>query len=1598
MPGPYSRLFEFTRDGICRYTFAEGRILSANQGFINMLNLSCAPSDLEGKFLKDVMQYSEGEWIGRGLLEEKGEIHNFECRFRTLKGEERCAICDSFLSVDPVTNEKVVETIAKDVTERKRKEEEAKKYRAHLEEIVKERIEELKSLNEQLRREVAERKEAEDRLEKINNCFLKFGSDPIENIKLLTALSGEVLGATCALYNRLEEGMLSSVGQWNVPAGYNPVDKPDGHICYDVIKRGTEAPFIVTNLPETPYAKTDPNVSKYNLRTYIGLAVKSGGRYSGSLCAVYQEDFTPSDDDKKAMGLIASAIGIEEERFRMEGELLESKEYLNKIINSMGDPVFVKDRQHRLVLVNDAECRLTGRAREEIVGKTDYDFFPKEQVDVFWQKDELVFETGQENINEETITGAQGAARTIVTKKTLYVDPAGNKFIVGVIRDITDRKATEEQLQLNYDIQGVLNSLLNLSLKDMSLEEFLKGALGLIVSVPKLSLESRGGIFLAEEGKDNLKLKVHNGLTDAIEKTCANVPFGRCLCGRAASTRKTQFASSIDERHETSYDGIAPHGHYCVPILLGDKVLGVINLYVKEGHPYSKSEEDFLTSVANTLAGVIERKRIEEELKKNEASLAEAQRIARLGNWDWDIKANLIRWSDEVYRIFAVSPWEFNGTMEAFLGYVHPDDREFVKQAVDDALHRKEPYSIDHSIMLPDGSERIVHEQAEVRYDDKGEPVRMVGTINDITERKLMEGELRRHRDHLEELVKERAAQIIQVNESLQKEIAERRRVEEALRESGENYRTLFEHSPIALFQEDCSEIKTFLDGLKAGGASNLRAYLDEHPEVLKGALKAVKVVDVNKQALLLFGAKDKEELIRNMDRILISDTEGTLADLAVDFMEGKYMFEQEMSIHTLAGEKKYCAGRVTIVSGSESTWSKVLVSLVDITERKLVEEALEISEANYRAIFDTANDGIFVFDIKTGAVIDANRKGCEMYCYSRDEIRSLAIEFLSSGEHTYTREDSDVWVRKACGGEPQIVEWLSKDKAGRLFWVEINLRRSIIGSKYCLLAVIRDITERKEAEEKLKESDMRFRKAVFDSTFPIMIHSEDGEVMLLNRAWTELSGYAQEDIPTISVWTEKAYGKKKAVVKADIDRLYHLNKRVKEGEYIIMTKSGGARIWDFSAAPLGTLPDGKRIVMSMAMDVTERKEAENKVTELNRELLKTNSMLQQLALKDSHTGLYGHRYLQEAMTREFARAKRSVAPLSVIMVDIDYFKSINDVYGHQFGDIVLRQFASHMKKAVRLYDIVIRYGGEEFIVISPGSDRSGAMTLAKRILNRVSLARFGDKHHSVKIKLSAGVVSYPEDHASRPMDLVNVVDKILNKAKDEGGNRICTSSDIKRPRPPLEMEREEDVTDVKLLKDKIDKLTKRGNQSLIEAIFAFAKTIEVKDHYTGEHVEKTVHYAMEIAKELNLSKAEIELIKKAAALHDLGKVGISDKILRKKSKLTKKEFEEIKKHSQIGVDILRPVHFMHDIIPLILHHHERWDGRGYPDGLKGEEIPIGARIISVSDAYDALTSDRSYRKAYRKTKAIEIIRKASGTMYDPKVVNAFLKILKEGK
>lgn len=524
-----------------------------------------------------------------------------------------------------------------------------------------------------------------------------------------------------------------------------------------------------------------------------------------------------------------------------------------------------------------------------------------------------------------------------------------------------------------------------------------------------------------------------------------------------------------------------------------------------------------------------------------------------------------------------------------------------------------------------------------------------------------------------------------------------------------------------------------------------------------------------------------------------------------------------------------------------------------------------------------------------------------------------------------------------------------------------------------------------------LKKEDVPFA-ALAEALPNIVLIFADGSIIYANRRCEDLLQYSTSELSSPQFNDVRLFAEDRRPVAAEAIHRCAQTGEATSFESRMLTRTGHFR--DVSVDLKKIDCAGKAAVLAVVTDMTDTKRAEAALRFLNRELTESNHKLKQMVFTDSHTGLYNHHYLEEILAAEFARAKREHSALSVIMLDIDYFKSINDLYGHKFGDQVIKQFADRLRRIVRKYNSVVRYGGEEFVVISPETGHAPALHMAQRLLDAVNLDTFGTKRDSVKLKLSIAVVTYPDDGTPKALDMIAFAERILNKAKEMGGNRVFSSADLKKNIRQNAARKNAQDPDVQYLQHKIDRLNKRANENLIEAIFAFARTIECKDHYTGEHVEKTVRYATKLAEKLGLNTDDVLLIKQAAMLHDLGKIGVSERILLKPAKLSAKEFEAIKEHPQIGADIIRPIHMLHDIVPLIMYHHERWDGKGYPLGLKGEEIPVGARVIALADTYQALTSNRPYRKAFNKGRALEIIEEASGTQFDPHIASTFLRIM----
>ncbi len=417
---------------------------------------------------------------------------------------------------------------------------------------------------------------------------------------------------------------------------------------------------------------------------------------------------------------------------------------------------------------------------------------------------------------------------------------------------------------------------------------------------------------------------------------------------------------------------------------------------------------------------------------------------------------------------------------------------------------------------------------------------------------------------------------------------------------------------------------------------------------------------------------------------------------------------------------------------------------------------------------------------------------------------------------------------------------------------------------------------------------------------------------------------------------------------------------------------------------------NGKAVKIAVVIrDVTETRNHEKELELLNQKLLDSNDRLTKLAFTDTHTGLFNHRYLMETIETEYFRAKRTGKSLSIVMMDIDNFKSINDVYGHQFGDLILTQFAKKIKLAAREQDTAVRFGGEEFAIVCLDTDRISAILFGQRLIDEVSNGLFGNSKNRIRVTFSASIVSYPEDNVRNASELLGLANQLLNKAKEYGGNRVYSSLDISRI-----TDRGFKDGDATNIKEKIERLNKRMSQSMVEAVFAFSKSTSIKDNYSVELLEQIVYLAIKLAERMAVPKEDINLIKQAVLLRDLGKVSISETILTKTEKLTNKEMSLLKEHPIISADIIRPVHTLYSVLPFVLYHHEHWDGKGYPLGMKDEEIPVGAQIVSIVDTFQALISDRPYHKAFGKDATIKILNESSGTQFNPYMVEKFLSVI----
>jgi len=420
----------------------------------------------------------------------------------------------------------------------------------------------------------------------------------------------------------------------------------------------------------------------------------------------------------------------------------------------------------------------------------------------------------------------------------------------------------------------------------------------------------------------------------------------------------------------------------------------------------------------------------------------------------------------------------------------------------------------------------------------------------------------------------------------------------------------------------------------------------------------------------------------------------------------------------------------------------------------------------------------------------------------------------------------------------------------------------------------------------------------------------------------------------------------------------------------------------------------------------------------------------QEQAITDGLTGVKTHRFFMEALSGEWKRSTRAGRSFSLVLMDLDRFKFVNDFYGHLDGDIVLQRVAHILDQNCRRSDVVARYGGDEFVILMPETDAEQSHQLAAKLRSWIAS---DPVLREKNVTSSFGVATFPT-HGSTPQELIQVADASMYLSKHQGGNAVSTADHFN---PDESKQWKRDVLEAYLgvtlkrqfttgpdafveIYSRIEQfarslsetgqMTSRPNGNgvhkttassceplppvVMDTLTSLALAVDAKDQFTQGHSQKVSGYAVLIAEAMGLKDSEIEEIRLGGMLHDVGKVGIAESILNKCSPLNPDEWETMKRHVEYGAKLLEPLRGTERIRDIVAHHHEFFDGSGYPQGLAGSQIPLGARIVAIADAFDTITSERTYKKARTPEEAFQELERCGAAQFDPELVRAFISRL----
>ncbi|NLX94386.1 MAG: PAS domain S-box protein [Clostridiales bacterium] len=602
-----------------------------------------------------------------------------------------------------------------------------------------------------------------------------------------------------------------------------------------------------------------------------------------------------------------------------------------------------------------------------------------------------------------------------------------------------------------------------------------------------------------------------------------------------------------------------------------------------------------------------------------------------------------------------------------------------------------------------------------------------------------------------------------------------------------------------------------------------------------------------------------------------------------------------------------------------------------DISDRKTAEQMLVKSEEKYRLLFENTVEVVYVSQF--GRVKLHNRNIQQVTGYSHEEIMAMpVIDLVHPDDKDAVTEHHLTAFKQGSMADSHEFRVIIKD--GSVRWVEM---KSVIiewEDKPATLNFLTDITERKKAVSDLRESEEKYRLITeFASDVIWVLNLSKNEYSYISPSVYNLRGYTSDEAKALGVVKAFTPDSMQLVRYSVVDNLKKFKANPwKDNHYMNEFQQvckDGSIVWVEESTRYRYNAEGEIEVVGVTRNIEERK--------------KTESEILYLSYHDQLTGLKNRRFFDEII-KELEDKK--CVPLTLIMADVNGLKLTNDAFGHKAGDLILIKVAEILDRHCRDSDYSARIGGDEFVLLLPNTDAAKAEAVVKQINKSVAEER--EKNEIISISIGFAVQNKPTED----------INDIFKKAEDDMyRHKLAESSSIRS-----------------------------------KTISLIMNTLYEKNGREMLHSNRVGELCKVIAEAIGLDSNAVSQLRLAGLMHDIGKIGIAEAILNKPSKLKKDEWTEIKRHTEIGYRILSSVNEFSEIADYVLEHHERWDGEGYPQRLKGEDISLQARIITLADAYDAITSDRPYHGALTAEEAAAEIQRCAGTQFDPRIAKVFLE------